>query len=60
VPARRDATDRDRYECHRWVVGKIGFDPTAAATGQPSDPACRADYQRAQSACLDGRGYPER
>jgi hypothetical protein len=51
--------DRDRYECHLWAVLQSGFDPTqplggvAAATAD----ARRADYQRAQKACLEGRGY---
>lgn len=49
----------DRYECHSWAVSQTGFDPTRfqgdasqAQTGEK-----RADYQRAMSACLDGRGY---
>jgi len=48
----------DRYACHRWAVDQTGFDPT-----QPPGSAellrleKRADYQRAMSACLDGRGY---
>ncbi|MBN1380795.1 MAG: hypothetical protein JXA41_03870 [Deltaproteobacteria bacterium] len=48
----------DRYACHRWAVEQTGFDPTqppaAADSGRPGK---RADYQRAMSACLDGRGY---
>ncbi|WP_144290051.1 DUF6515 family protein [Ideonella sp. A 288] len=60
----------DEYECHRWAVTQSGFDPTVAATGAPgatpgADPAApprtpmalRSDYQRAKSACLEGRGY---
>jgi hypothetical protein len=51
----------DEYECHRWAVSQSGFDPTAAAMSTPSGPpAKRADYQRAQAACLDGRGYTVR
>ncbi len=48
----------DRYDCHRWAVGQTGFDPTqppGAPEAQRADK--RADYQRAMSACLDGRGY---
>ncbi len=49
----------DRYACHRWAVDQTGFDPTqlagAVSDGQSADK--RADYQRAMSACLDGRGY---
>lgn len=51
----------DEYECHRWATGQTGFDPTAAAVGQPSgDATRRGDYQRARTACLEGRGYTVR
>ena len=50
----------DEYECHRWAVSQTGFDPTAAATGQSTTPSQRSDYARAQSACLEGRGYTVR
>jgi hypothetical protein len=50
---------KDRYECHIWAVGQIGWDPT-----QPTDvvPEAqmnqkRADYKRAIGACLDAREY---
>ncbi|MHB8772615.1 MAG: DUF6515 family protein [Syntrophales bacterium] len=48
----------DRYDCHRWAVSQTGFDPTQP----PGSPEAQrvdkgADYQRAMSACLDGRGY---
>ena len=47
----------DRYQCHQWAVSQSGYDPTrngaAAAHGQ-------GDYQRALSACLEGRGYSVR
>ncbi len=50
----------DRYDCHRWAVSQTGFDPIQQQPGgapeaQKADK--RADYQRAMSACLDGRGY---
>ncbi len=50
----------DRYDCHRWAVSQTGFDPIQQQLGgtpeaQKADK--RADYQRAMSACLDGRGY---
>ncbi|MHB8091188.1 MAG: DUF6515 family protein [Syntrophales bacterium] len=49
----------DRYQCHSWAVSQTGYDPTqpqtGSATSQRSDN--RADYLRAMSACLDGRGY---
>lgn len=54
----------DEYECHRWAVTQTGFDPTAAATGattaSTAAPALRADYRRARTACLEGRGYTVR
>jgi hypothetical protein len=58
--AERQASDE--YECHRWAVSQTGFDPSGAAVGQPDagHPAMRADYLRAQAACLDGRGYTVR
>jgi hypothetical protein len=53
---------RDKYECHRWAADQTGFDPTGASGGvPPADvPAKRADYVRAQQACLEARGYTVR
>ena len=43
----------DRIECERWGSGQTGYSP-----GQSAEDANRkADYQRAVSACLEGRGY---
>lgn len=52
----------DEYECHRWAVAQTGFDPTAAVTtgGSSATPMQRGDYQRARTACLEGRGYTVR
>lgn len=49
----------DRYACHRWAVEQTGFDPTQPQgdTQERLRIEKRADYQRAMSACLDGRGY---
>ncbi|MDD5168063.1 MAG: DUF6515 family protein [Syntrophales bacterium] len=49
----------DRYECHRWAAGQTGYDPTQSSGGTPEGQLSqkREDYQRAQAACLDGRGY---
>jgi hypothetical protein len=50
----------DRYDCHRWAVGQTGFDPIQQQPGsmpEAQGSEKRADYQRALSACLDGRGY---
>jgi hypothetical protein len=51
---------RDRYECHSWAVSQTSYDPTQPTTsGMPEARRnqMRADYQRAQGACLDARGY---
>jgi hypothetical protein len=61
-PAKGQSTEqmaRDRYECHRWAADQTGFDPTQASGGVPADEANAksGDYQRAETACLQGRGY---
>ena len=72
--AEQQATDR--YECHRWARAQTGFDPTqpgqvtAADSTKPGAatpaattaewPAKRQEYVRAQTACLEGRGYSVR
>ncbi|WP_157461866.1 hypothetical protein [Chitinimonas koreensis] len=52
----------DRYECHRWAVKQTGYDPTEPMGGVEASEAWqkRADYRRAQGACLEGRGYTVR
>lgn len=52
----------DKYECHKWASGQTGFDPTQPGGGVPPDQLAsqRADYQRAMTACLQGRGYSAR
>jgi hypothetical protein len=49
----------DRYECHAWAVGKTGFDPTRPHGNVDEDQvdSKRADYRRAEGACLEARGY---
>jgi hypothetical protein len=49
----------DRYECHSWAVGKTGFDPTRphGNVGDDEIDSKRADYRRAEGACLEARGY---
>lgn len=44
----------DRYECHSWAVTQSGYDPTAGAA---ADASKSESYQRADAACLTGRGY---
>jgi hypothetical protein len=46
---------KDKFECHRWAVSQTGFDPTQPGGG--SAPGNRSNYFRAQTACLEGRGY---
>jgi hypothetical protein len=50
---------KDKYECHSWASSQSGFDPTQPLGGVAEDQAAakRADYQRAQQACLEARGY---
>ena len=54
---------KDRYECHSWAVSQIWREPRKVSIEEwtfiiKSMPeAQRADYLRAESACLDGRGY---
>ncbi len=50
---------KDRYQCHLWVVGQIGWDPTQP-TGAVSEAQMnqkRADYKRAMGACLEAHDY---
>ena len=50
---------KDRYECHTWATSQSGFDPTQPMGGVDESQAAskRADYLRAQTACLEARGY---
>jgi uncharacterized protein DUF6515 len=48
----------DQFECHDWARGQTGFDPTQPGGGVSGDPdAARSNYNRAVSACMQGRGY---
>jgi outer membrane lipoprotein SlyB len=49
-------TANDHSECGRWASNQSGYD---ASRPNPADPR-RSDYQRAISACLEGRGYTVR
>jgi len=53
---------QDKYECHRFGVEQSGFDPTLPGGGVAAEVAAtkRSDYQRAEAACLEGRGYTVR
>ncbi len=52
----------DRYQCDISAVDQTGFDPTEAEGGVSPEaaPAKRADYFRAEAACLEARGYSVR
>lgn len=65
-----DQQARDRYECHRWATDQSGFDPTqpggvpaavsgpeAGSSAAATAPTTRQNYLRAQTACLEARGY---
>jgi hypothetical protein len=47
---------KDKVECKRWASTQNGLDAPASSGTQP-DAAKRTDYLRAQTACLEGRGY---
>lgn len=53
-----DQQARDRYACYRFAVAQTGFDPLAPTGASTADTARgTAEYSRAQTACLEGRGY---
>jgi hypothetical protein len=48
----------DQFECHNWAKGQTGFDPTQPGGGVSGNAdAARNNYNRAISACMQGRGY---
>jgi hypothetical protein len=56
----KEQESADQFECNNWAKGQTGFDPTqpeggSAAAGNPD--VARSNYDRAMSACLQGRGY---
>jgi hypothetical protein len=54
----KDQQAADQFECHNWAKNQTGFDPTQAGGGVSGDPdRSRSSYNRAMSACLQGRGY---
>jgi hypothetical protein len=55
----KELQGKDRYECHSWAVGQTHYNPIQPTSGLPEAQLnqMRADYSRAQEACLDGRGY---
>jgi hypothetical protein len=53
---------QDRFQCYRWAADQTGFDPTRANGGasEQDAPTQAGAYRRAESACLEGRGYTVR
>jgi hypothetical protein len=52
--------ERDRAACQRWAVQQVGFDPRATGLrikASDRSAAKRADYLRADAACLEARDY---
>jgi hypothetical protein len=52
--------ERDRQACHRSAVQQAGFDPAAEGPrtkAMDRSAAKRADYLRADEACLEARDY---
>ena len=49
----------DRIECQRWATSQTGSNSARAAStaAVSATAASRQDYLRAESACLEGRGY---
>jgi len=56
-----DQQARDRYDCYRFAVSQSGFDPMRTSTNPPAPGSeSQSDFERAQSACFEGRGYSNR
>jgi hypothetical protein len=57
-----DQQARDRYDCYRFAVAQSGFDPMRASGAASQAPAgeMQSDYERAQGACFEARGYASR
>ena len=54
-----DEQARDRYDCYRFAVAQTGFDPMRVSPGTPVGQYAdrQGAYDRAQTACYEGRGY---
>ena len=48
-------TSRDRYECYLWAVDQTGVEPAQMSNQHISNEL--ENYQRANGACLEARGY---
>jgi hypothetical protein len=49
----------DQFDCYRYAKEQTGYDPTRSDGGVAAQLSAskRKDYLRADSACLEGRGY---
>jgi hypothetical protein len=53
-----DQLAHDRYDCYRFAVAQTGFDPVRSGGGTSATATQQQyDYDRAQSACFEARGY---
>jgi hypothetical protein len=54
-----DQQARDHYDCYQFAVAQTGFDPMRSNTGLAATQIAerQSDYDRAQEACFEGRGY---
>jgi hypothetical protein len=50
---------KDKSECRNWATAQSGFDPSQSTTEGATSALTtkRSNYMRAQTACLQGRGY---
>lgn len=57
-----DRQAADRNDCRRWAADRTGFDPARPPgnVAQTDITSKRADYARAETACLEARGYTVR
>ncbi len=48
----------DRYDCYRFAVTQSGFDPIRPGSSVSQEAVeAQSNYERAQTACFEGRGY---
>ncbi len=56
-----DQQAHDRYDCYRFAVAQSGFDPMRTGAAVPTATSeQQSDFDRAQGACFEGRGYSNR
>ena len=55
----QDRQARDHYDCYQFGVAQSGYDPMRAGYGVASS-GNQLEFERAQAACFEGRGYTVR